>query len=209
MPVVVGETDWRTPVLDSAIRRVIFNPSWSVPRSIANKEILPKAHGDAGYLRRQGFVAGGEGLRQPPGPRNPLGRVKFEMPNPYGVYLHDTPSRRAFTRTMRALSHGCIRLGDAFALADALLAETDGWSAERRAKILSTWRTQSLALANPVPVYVLYATAWVDELGVLQFREDVYERDQALRRQMADAGREPLAARSRQRRLSEPAVALP
>ncbi len=209
MPVVVGKTDWRTPTLSSAVRRVIFNPSWSVPRSIADKEILPKARGDAGYLRRQGFVAKGERLRQPPGPQNPLGRVKFELPNPYGVYLHDTPSRRGFTRTNRALSHGCIRLGDPFALADALLATTDGWSAERRARILSTWKTQSFALADPVPIYVLYATAWVDELGALHFRDDVYERDQALRRLMADAGRAPLAARSSQRRSREPAVALP
>jgi murein L,D-transpeptidase YcbB/YkuD len=131
------------------------------------------------------------------------------MRNPYGVYLHDTPSRRSFTRAKRALSHGCIRLRDPLDLADALLAAAGGWSAERRAKILSTWKTQSLTLDPPVPAYVLYATAWVDELGAVHFRDDVYERDPVLRRQMADAGRAPLAARSRQRRVAEPAVALP
>jgi murein L,D-transpeptidase YcbB/YkuD len=209
MPVVVGETDWQTPVLGSEIRRVIFNPGWAVPTSIAKKEILPKAAADAGDLKREGLAFHGEQLRQPPGPRNPLGRVKFEMRNPYGVYLHDTPSRRSFTRAKRALSHGCIRLRDPLDLADALLAAAGGWSAERRAKILSTWKTQSLTLDPPVPAYVLYATAWVDELGAVHFRDDVYERDPVLRRQMADAGRAPLAARSRQRRVAEPAVALP
>lgn len=222
MPVVVGKTDWRTPVISSEIRRIVFNPSWSVPTSIASKEILPKASADAGYLKREGLVARRVAapsdseksatvlrLRQAPGPRNPLGRVKFEMPNPFGVYLHDTPSRRGFARSSRALSHGCIRLRDPLALADALLAGTDGWSEERRAKILSTWQTNSIALASPVPVYVQYETAWIDELDAAHFRPDVYERDQTLRQQMADAGRAPLDTRSRQRPTAARAVALP
>ena len=88
-------------------------------------------------------------------------------------------------------------------------SDSPGWSAERRAKILATWKTQSIPLATPVPAFVLYATAWVDELGAVHFRDDVYERDPVLRRQMADAGRAPLATRARQRRIAEPAVALP
>jgi murein L,D-transpeptidase YcbB/YkuD len=204
MPVVVGKTDWRTPVLSSQIRRSVFNPSWSVPPSIAKEEILPKTRADAGYLERQGIVTRGDGrLRQAPGPRNPLGRVKFEMPNPHGIYLHDTPSRGAFARSRRALSHGCVRLKDPLLLADAVLAGTNGWDDERRGKVLATWRTQSIALATPVAVYVQYETAWVDELGAVQFRDDVYERDPVLRRQMADAGRAELDARSRGRRLPE------
>ncbi len=212
MPVVVGRTDWRTPVLSSEIDRIIFNPSWTIPSSIATKEIWPKAHADAGYLQRQGIVArrvpppessdpdtdgrperGTVRLRQAPGPQNPLGRVKFEMPNPFGVYLHDTPSRRAFAHSRRALSHGCIRLKYPLRLADALLAGTDGWSDERREEILSTWGTKSIDLATPVPAYVTYETAWVDEIGALHFREDVYERDQILRRD--DGRRRPRAAR--------------
>jgi murein L,D-transpeptidase YcbB/YkuD len=223
MPVVVGKKDWRTPVITSEIERAIFNPSWTVPSSIANKEILPKARADAGYLARQGIVArrteappesSDPGtpatlrLRQAPGPQNPLGRVKFEMPNPFGVYLHDTPSRRGFARSRRALSHGCIRLKDPLRLADALLAGTDGWSDERREEILSTWRTTSIELPTPVPVYVQYETAWIDELGALHVREDIYERDGPLRRQMADAGRAPLDERSRARRNPEPPVSL-
>jgi L,D-transpeptidase YcbB len=209
MPVVVGGTDWRTPVLSSEIRRVVFNPSWSVPTSIATKEIMPKARADPSYLKREGLVVKGERLRQPPGPRNPLGRMKFEMPNSHGVYLHDTPSRRGFARAKRALSHGCIRLRDPMLLADAVLATNEDWSEERRAKILSTWRTHSIKVADPVPVVVSYETAWVDELGAVHFREDVYESDPALRQEMTDAGRAALAARSRPQRTPERAVALP
>jgi murein L,D-transpeptidase YcbB/YkuD len=207
MPVVVGRTDWRTPVLSSEIRHIIFNPSWLVPPSITKKEILPKARADGHYLKR--FVVRREGLRQPPGPQNPLGRVKFVMPNPLGIYLHDTPSRGGFARSKRALSHGCIRLRDPLDLADALLAGQDGWSDERRKQILSTWRTTSIGLANAMPIYVLYETAWIDELGTLQFRDDVYERDQVLRQQMTDAGRAPLATRSSERRSPARAVKLP
>jgi murein L,D-transpeptidase YcbB/YkuD len=229
MPVVVGKPDWRTPVINGEIRRIIFNPSWFVPPSIAEKEMLPKARADRGYFAREGVVvrhetssaAPGEPgasdrparrvvrLRQAPGPRNPLGRVKFELPNPLGIYLHDTPARGSFTRSNRALSHGCIRLRDPLDLADALLAGTDGWDEQRRKQILSTWRTQSLAVPRPVPIYVTYETAWVDELGVPHFREDVYERDPTLYGRLPAAGRAPLATRSSRQRTPGRAAAGP
>ncbi|MFN8545233.1 MAG: L,D-transpeptidase family protein [Candidatus Binatia bacterium] len=179
-PVVVGSDEQRTPTLASQITRVIFNPSWTVPDAIARNELLPKAEADPGYLARQGFRVY-EGahlrLRQAPGPLNPLGRVKFFLPNPFGVYLHDTNSRALFGRSVRTFSHGCVRVGDALAVATWLLRDTPTWSAERQEAALASWETRTVTLTEPVPVYLLYATAWVDDAGTTQFREDTYGRD--------------------------------
>jgi len=236
MPVVVGKPTWRTPLFSSEIRHVVFNPSWFVPPKIARDEILPKARADATYLSREGYVvrrvslpppptANGDlgesevprpvareilRLRQPPGPKNPLGRVKFEMPNPFGVYLHDTPSRRAFSRPSRALSHGCVRLGKALTLADALMMQVEGWSEQRRDRILAGWKTRTIALPNPVPVHVLYETAWSDASGALHFRADLYGRDDDLKRQMAESRLvRPSSIARQQADPAQPPIALP
>jgi murein L,D-transpeptidase YcbB/YkuD len=203
MPVVVGKAKDRTPTFSSAIQNLVFNPSWYVPPRIAREEIFPKADGDDSYLDRQGYVTrrvqvqtagGADGsagevrevtrLRQVPGPQNPLGRVKFNLPNAFGVYLHDTPSRYSFARSTRAFSHGCIRLGKAMALADALMADVDGWEAKRK-RLLSSWETRTVSLATPVPVHIVYETAWSDASGVVHFHPDIYNRDDGLRMQMA------------------------
>ncbi len=215
MPVVVGKPTWQTPAFSSEIHQLVFNPSWFVPPRIARDEILPKARADAEYLSREeivvrrvsvpveGGIAETGGDRQPrgtrevlrlrrlPGPKNPLGRVKFGMPNVFGVYLHDTPSRRDFARPVRALSHGCVRLEDALGLADAVMGDGEDWTPERREEILANWKTRTIALPRPIPVYVLYETAWTDVSGTVHFRPDVYGRDDALARRLA----EPPAAR--------------
>jgi murein L,D-transpeptidase YcbB/YkuD len=207
-PVIVGETDKMTPTFSSAITHVIYNPSWTVPDKIARKELLPKVQRDRAYFEKQGirligsWHPSGEGddwngahgasgfrLRQAPGPQNPLGRVKFQIPNVFGVYLHDTANRNLFTRDKRTLSHGCVRVGGALDLADDLLAEQHSWSTERRDKILGGWKTTTITLDTPVTVHLMYETASVDAEGRVHFLDDVYGRD----RRLADvlAGRPP------------------
>lgn len=209
-PVIVGETDKMTPTFSSAITHVIFNPSWTVPDKIARKELLPKVEQDRAYFDRQGIRligswhphagagdpgwggardASGFRLRQAPGPQNPLGRVKFQIPNVFGVYMHDTANRNLFNRDTRTLSHGCVRVGGALDFADDLLVEQPSWSPERREKILSGWNTTTITLANPVPVHLMYETASVDGQGRVHFLDDIYGRDHRLADALA--GRKP------------------
>ncbi|NJN45947.1 MAG: L,D-transpeptidase family protein [Candidatus Competibacteraceae bacterium] len=121
-------------------------------------------------------------LRQDPGPSNALGRVKFMFPNPYSVYLHDTPSRSLFARDQRTFSSGCIRVAEPIELAEYLLKDDPRWN---RKKILSATRgkqQRTVHLAEKIPVYLLYWTAWVDEDGTVNFRDDIYQRDRRLTR---------------------------
>jgi murein L,D-transpeptidase YcbB/YkuD len=203
-PVIVGETDKRTPMFSSAITHVIFNPSWTVPDKIARKELLPKVQRDRSYFARQGIRlignwhpggseddpnwggahgASGFRLRQAPGPQNPLGRVKFQIPNVFGVYMHDTSNRNLFAREKRTLSHGCVRVGKALDFAEFVLAGVPSWSEARRERILADWNTTTIVLPTPIPVHLMYETAWVDEAGRTHFLDDVYGRD----RRLADA----------------------
>ena len=203
MPVVVGKSSWPTPVFSSEIRHVTFNPPWNVPPRIASEELFPKAMADDGFFAAQGIevrggtrvASAGSGisdadrsprrLRQAPGPKNPLGRVKFNMPNPYGVYLHDTPNKDKFRLGVRSLSHGCVRVGNAPALAAALLGDMPEWSEERRKDAFSTWSTRSVNLRSPIPVHIVYKTAWQDPDGDVEFREDIYDSDPQLVKDLA------------------------
>jgi murein L,D-transpeptidase YcbB/YkuD len=119
-------------------------------------------------------------LRQPPGPRNPLGRIKFEFANPYSVYLHGTPSAAAFERPLRALSHGCVRVEDEIALAMFALAPDPAWSRERLDASLLDDSERRLPLAHPLPVYLVYFTAAADAAGAVSFTGDLYGWDRAL-----------------------------
>jgi len=218
MPVVVGRPDRRTPLLSSRITQLTFNPSWTIPVRLAREDMLPRARRNPGYFRAKGIkvygswrddagvvdpetidwasVGGGIGglkLRQPPGPTNPLGRVKFHMPNGFDVYLHDTNAKGLMGQPHRARSSGCVRLGEALKLADLLLRD---WAPERRAGLTRSWQTRSVPLAEPVPVYLVYETVWTDTRGEVHFREDVYGRDAALVRAMETAARHG-GARSR------------
>ncbi len=186
MPVVVGRADRRTPVLQSEITDLVFNPSWTVPPTLLREDFLPKMRRNQKYATSRGLqVVGKMTLRQPPGPRNPLGRVKFNMPNGFSVYLHDTTAKGLMRQSRRALSSGCVRLGDAVALANRLLADDPRWTPAARRSYLSGWTTRNLALREPVPVYLEYQTAWRDAGGDLQFREDLYGRDAVLSRALA------------------------
>jgi murein L,D-transpeptidase YcbB/YkuD len=129
-------------------------------------------------------------LRQDPGPQNALGRIKFQVPNRHDIYLHDTPSRGLFARTERTFSSGCIRVERALDLAERLLAADPAWTRARIEETIATGATVSVPLPAPLPVYLLYWTAWVDRDGLLQFREDVYGRDTALLKALA----QPVAA---------------
>ncbi len=187
MPVVVGRKDRRTPLLSTHITQVIFNPSWTVPPTIMRADFLPKMRNNQSYVSRRGMQFVGSALRQPPGPKNPLGRVKFLMPNDFSVYLHDTTAKGLMRQPIRALSSGCVRLGDALGLANQLLAGDPRWSTDTRKRFLAGWTTRYLSLREPVPVYIKYQTAWRDDDGDIQFRDDLYGRDAALARALADA----------------------
>ena len=213
MPVVVGKDDWETPTFSSAINEVVFNPKWNVPVSIAKDEVLPAVRRDPGYVSRHSMkVYSGWGsdaaaidpgavnwkavgpntyrFVQVPGTRNPLGQIKFTFPNPFGVYLHDAPSRSLFQRPVRAFSHGCVRVGNAPALAALVMSDMPGWDVDRRQATIRTGKTRNVALRTPLPLHVTYQTAWVDPHGIV-FRPDIYGRDAELARAIDGARQKP------------------
>ena len=116
-------------------------------------------------------------IRQDPGPKNPLGKVKFLFPNPYSVYLHDTNSPQLFDRWDRFLSHGCMRIAGALDLAAYLLRDDPAWSPQRIQEVVENGQTMQMRLIEPIALHVIYDTAWVDDAGVVNFRQDVYGRD--------------------------------
>jgi murein L,D-transpeptidase YcbB/YkuD len=181
MRVIVGQPKKPTPMFTDAIKAVVLNPPWNVPQDIAVKEIWPKIRKDPGYMAKEGFVVKPDGgLQQLPGPRCALGAIKFDLSNSFGVYLHDTPSRSLFAQPNRALSHGCMRLEQPNALAKRLLADDPNWSEEAIDVALLAGRTVRVTLRRPLPLYVGYWTAFVDEDGTVQFRPDVYGWDAKL-----------------------------
>ena len=179
MRVIVGTQAHVTPMFSAMIEGVVFNPSWTVPAWIAAQEILPRAASDPTYLARNGYSQNGGTLVQAPGAANALGQVKFDMPNSFGVYLHDTPAKSLFAFTDRRLSHGCVRLEAPRELAALVLAET-AWSDAAIDQAIATGRTQRIALSAPLPVFFLYWTASTDLSGALHFTRDVYGWDSAL-----------------------------
>jgi L,D-transpeptidase YcbB len=175
--VVVGKTQTPTPVFSNTMRFLIVNPYWNVPQSIIRKEMLPRMGEDSSYLSRLGYeVSSRHGqliVRQPPGERNALGRIKFMFPNDYSVYLHDTPSRGLFGSARRAFSHGCVRVDQPFALAEAVLGRDNGWTAERVKRMIGG-HERYVYLPKLLPIHIEYFTAFVDDTGELQLREDIY-----------------------------------
>jgi murein L,D-transpeptidase YcbB/YkuD len=175
--VIVGKEQTPTPVFSETMRFLIVNPYWNVPPSILRKEMLPRAAGDPGYFRRLGYEvfsrAGHLLVRQPPGERNAMGRIKFMFPNDFSVYMHDTPTRRLFAAQKRAFSHGCVRVDAPFRFAETVLGRANGWS-EQRVKKLIGGKERYVYLPRPLPVHIEYFTAYVDAAGALQLRSDVY-----------------------------------
>jgi murein L,D-transpeptidase YcbB/YkuD len=203
MRVVVGLPYHRTPIFSETMKYLEINPYWNVPHSIAIREELPKLQSDPAELATAGFeaVSGDKvidvrsvdwrqystanfpfRLRQKPGPRNALGRVKFMFPNRFNVYLHDTPSRTLFARAKRAFSHGCIRVARPIDLAEQVLAQNSGWARARIEQVLATGERTIVNLDQPLRVHITYATAWDDANGRVHFAADIYQRDEALQR---------------------------
>lgn len=194
--VIVGRSDWPTPELRSEITAIDLNPAWHVPSSIVAAELGPRLRRDPGYFERQHiriFAADGAELapsaaaaapsfdgmrfRQEPGAGNPLGPLKFVFPNAYDVYLHGTPAVGLFRRADRALSHGCVRVERALELAQRLLADDPRWTPAALAAVLSAGATRTIRLASPVPILLVYLTAWAEADGSVHFRDDFYRRD--------------------------------
>jgi murein L,D-transpeptidase YcbB/YkuD len=202
--VVVGTPFHRTPVFSGTMTYVVLNPYWNITPTIAKNEILPKLRKDASYLQKNNITVLSDWtdgavpvdpatidwsqvsarsfpykLRQDPGAHNALGRIKFMFPNPYNIYLHDTPSRDLFQRTVRSFSHGCIRVQNPVDLGAVLLA-ADGWTKERLETAIATGEQKVVTLSRPIPVHLTYLTAWVNKDGSIHFRDDIYGRDERL-----------------------------
>jgi len=216
MNVVVGRAyHHETPVFEGEIQSVIFRPSWTVPLEIVRREILPQVEKDPQYLRensyevvdQDGTAEGDETpteamkedlrasrlfLRQRPGPENSLGLIKFEFPNPFDVYLHDTPAHELFSKSRRDFSHGCVRVENPMALAEWVLRDNPEWTAERIRSAMAGTETVRVVLVHPTPVWILYATAVVLEDGQVRFFDDVYGHDATLERALAERGKNGL-----------------
>jgi murein L,D-transpeptidase YcbB/YkuD len=195
MPIIVGTEATKTVIFTASLSSVVLSPTWTIPPSIVRKETLPAMRRDPNYLRRnQMEIIGGTAalpiIRQRPGAQNALGRVKFVFPNGFGIFMHDTPAKGLFAREQRTFSHGCIRLSQPQALAEFLLRDDAAWPPERIVAGMLSERETLIRLATPRPVWIVYFTAWVDEAGVLQLRDDVYGHDARL---AAELFREPAA----------------
>jgi murein L,D-transpeptidase YcbB/YkuD len=175
--VIVGKPGTPTPQFTATISGVILNPWWDVPASIVRESVGAQVRASPALARARGYVVVGNRIRQAPGPNNALGRMKLVMPNPYKVYLHDTPSKPLFEQDMRAFSHGCIRVQDPLGLAAKLLADTDAWDTERIDQVVASGRTTQVNLNRSLPVYVAYFTAAAEEGGEIATFPDVYGRD--------------------------------
>jgi murein L,D-transpeptidase YcbB/YkuD len=205
MRVIVGRAYRKTPVFSENMTYLVLNPYWEIPPTLALQDVLPKIRKDPDYMPRQGIrllsgwdagareldrsaidwaqvQAGyfGLRLRQDPGPRNALGRIKFMLPNKHAVYLHDTPARGQFDALARGFSSGCIRVEDPIGLAAFVLDAPRKWNAQSLQKAIASGKRRVVKLTRPLPVHILYWTAWADAAGTVHFREDIYARDAAL-----------------------------
>lgn len=189
MVVVVGKEGHNTTTFTGDLNQVVFSPYWNVPESIVEKEILPAMARNASYLEAQNMeIVSQNGdlptIRQKPGDNNALGKVKFLFPNSFDIYFHDTPSKSLFARSMRAFSHGCIRLAEPEKMANYLLRNQPEWTPERISEAMNSGEEKFVKLKDPVPVVITYYTAWVDEQGRLNFRDDIYGHDKKLAAKM-------------------------
>jgi murein L,D-transpeptidase YcbB/YkuD len=209
MNVVVGNSFGHdTPVFADTMTQVVFWPYWAVPLSIVRSELVPHILKDHNYLTKKGFEtvdsqqkvigtgkavgdsvsqlrAGKLFIRQVPGPKNSLGLMLFLFPNSYSVYMHDTPAPEFFAQSRRDFSHGCIRLEEPAKLAEWVLRDNPGWTQDRIHEATNGTTTQTINLAKPVPVVILYLTVVVLEDGVVRFFDDIYGHDRALQQALA------------------------
>jgi len=185
MPIVVGKEGTNTVLFAGQLNQVVFSPYWNLPESIVQNEILPQIDEDSDYLEKHDMEITGERdglpvIRQKPGDKNQLGKIKFLFPNSYNIYFHDTPYKGLFEKDKRAYSHGCIRLADPVKLAEYLLRDQPEWTREKIAEAMNSGTEKFVRVKDPVPVLIYYYTTWVDTEGRLQFREDIYDRDKRM-----------------------------
>lgn len=196
--VIVGDPENKTPVFRSTLKNLVFNPTWTVPQSIASKELLPKIKQDPSFFQRGNYElydrAGDKvdpssvdwsavdrksfsyTLVQQPGPTNQMGQIKFMIPNDYSVCMHDTPQKSLFAVAARAFSHGCIRIDRPLGLAEVLL-DNENWTRKEVDSQVESSETRSVVLTEPLQVHIVYWTAEVDDLGVMHFYDDIYKWD--------------------------------
>jgi murein L,D-transpeptidase YcbB/YkuD len=186
--IVDGKPEMPTPIMQAEMKYITINPTWNVPPSIVNHEYLPALQQDPTVLDRMGLKVGKNPdgtvhIWQPPGDHNALGRIRFNFPNKFLVYQHDTPDKYLFANDKRAYSHGCMRVQDPQKYAEMLLSlvrPNDGYTLERIKKMIDAGGEQDIQLPTYIPVNLTYQTAFVDDDGRLQFRDDVYGRDRQL-----------------------------
>lgn len=183
--VVVGKAIHNTVVFSGELKFIVFSPYWNVPQSIVRNEVLKDMRRDRNYLAKHnmeitGYRDGLPEIRQKPGPSNSLGLVKFLFPNSYNIYLHDTPAKSLFKESSRAFSHGCIRISEPFKLAQFLLRNDPAWDDEKITAAMNAGKERFVSLSDKVPVFIAYLTAFVDRDGRINFRKDIYERDERL-----------------------------
>jgi L,D-transpeptidase YcbB len=194
MNVVVGKEGHNTTMFTGDLNQIVFSPYWNVPPSIVQKEILPKLASNPGYLASQNMEQTGTDengvpkIRQLPGDQNSLGKVKFLFPNSFNIYFHDTNAKSLFEKDKRAFSHGCIRLAEPEKMAQYLLRDQSEWTTEKIEEAMNSGHEQYVKLKNPVPVIITYYTAWVDDNGQLNFRDDIYSHDEDLGSKMFVGG---------------------
>jgi murein L,D-transpeptidase YcbB/YkuD len=198
MKVIVGAANNPTPIFNDALDNIVFSPTWTVPVSIIKDEIIPRLKKNPAYYAQKNYAFykneveidptsetwDDESINpyqyrvvQGPGPDNALGLVKFIMPNNMSVYLHDTPNHRLFSKDYRALSHGCVRLDEPDKFAEYLLRDQQGWNMERIQKAMNDAKPATIRLKKRYQVSIEYRTAWVDDNGDVNFREDIYGYD--------------------------------
>ena len=208
MRVIVGKSQSRTPAFSDRMTYVELNPDWNLPPEIVTAEVAPKVAANPGYLSSHDMeivkgwgdkeevvdpssvdlsqlAANGYRLRQRAGADNPLGKIKFMFPNEFDVYLHDTPADHLFDRAERDFSHGCVRLEKPVELADYLLEDDPKWTPESIQAAIDSGEHKTISLPRPLPVHILYWTAWAEADGTVQFRKDIYGHDDELEKALA------------------------
>ena len=188
MNVVVGKDGHSTTQFTGTINQIVFAPYWNIPPRIVTNEILPEIEKNKHYLEENKMENQGDkdgdgipDIRQLPGDKNALGKVKFLFPNSFDIYLHDTPAKSLFNQTKRAFSHGCIRLADAQKMAEYLLRNDPDWDATKISDAMNAKEQKVVKLKDKAEVFITYYTAWVDDGGRLNFREDVYGHDKKVK----------------------------
>ncbi len=199
---IVGTAKRQTPVFSSMMKYLVVNPDWTIPPQILRQDVIPDIIRDSSYLQKKNMkIVAYDGstvdplsidwkhvspssfpymIKQEPGKNNALGRIKFMFPNEYDVYIHDTPSHWQFSKNIRPFSSGCVRIDNVRDLARHLLKDDPDWNTGRLDEALDNGRTKTIVLKNPVPVHIVYFTAWADSDGTVYFGKDIYNRDKQL-----------------------------